>query len=98
MTGPHTFFGSTTQKLTPGREKGVRGLQEAWEDDSTFIWPEVTRLFWFWDGSCRHNVCGAGMLIKIFTQTSGVVHTLQKVWTSSGARIPATLRSLDVLC
>ena len=41
------------------------------EDDSTSVWPEVTGVCGFWDGSCRNGVCGAGMLIKIFTLTLG---------------------------
>ena len=33
--------------------------------------PEVAGLCGFWDGSCQHRVCGAGMLIKVFTLTLG---------------------------
>ena len=49
--------------------KGARGREEERVDVANVVWPEVTGLCGFWDGSCQHGFCGAGMLIKIFTQT-----------------------------
>ena len=69
MTGRYEFFENTTEKLTPGAEGGVRGRTEEWKDDSKVVWSEVTGRSEFWDGSCRDEVCGAGMLNKFFTQT-----------------------------
>ena len=70
-TKQFTFSTNTTLNPTLGREKRVRGCREEWEDDSIVVWSEVTGLCVFWDGSCRHGVCSAGMLINIFKRTLG---------------------------
>ena len=59
--------------------RGVRGRKEEWENDSKVVWAEVTGFCGFWDGSCRDDVNGAGLWIKIFTHALEVVHNLQKV-------------------
>ena len=52
-------------------ERGARGLTDEREDDSNGVWSDVTRNCAFGNGSCRKNVCGAGMWIKRFTPTLG---------------------------
>ena len=57
-------------------------------DDSEVVWPEVTGLCGFWDGSCCNDVCGAGMLIKIFTHTLGDGHDSQELWACARTEFP----------
>ena len=67
---------NTTKKPTR-----ARGREEQWVDSANVVWPEVTGLCGFWDGSCQHGVCGAGMLIKISTQTLGCATNHKRMWT-----------------
>ena len=63
MAGRYSFFGNTTQKLTPGRKKEVRGRQADWEDDAKVVWSDVTGLCGFWDGSF-HTIMGWATIYK----------------------------------
>ena len=54
------------------------------------VWSEVASLCGFWDGSCERGTCGAGMLIRVFTQAFGWVTIHKKCGlVSSGRRPPA---------
>ena len=56
--------------------KGVKGREEEWTYIANVVWSEVTSLCGFGDGSCERGVCGAGMLIQVFTKNLGVVRNL----------------------
>ena len=47
-------------------------------DTAVVIWSEVAGLCGFWDGSCERCVCGAGRMIKVFTQALGWVTIHEK--------------------
>ena len=82
-------------------EKRVRGRQEEWEHDSQFVWPEVTGFCGIWDGSCRNDVCVAGMLINLLSRYSHLLWAGPQCTNSVGQRqvkIPKTLKSLAVQC
>ena len=77
----HIFWEHNKEADTPGGRE-VRGRTDEWGDDSKVVWSEVTGLCGFWDVSFRDDVCGAGVLIEIFTQTLGCHTNLQKVWAT----------------
>ena len=75
-------------------EKGVRGPQEDWEDDSKVVWSDVTGLCGFWDGSCFHTIMGWATIYKkcgpvpgknsIDAEIAGcsmLIESLKKGWT-----------------
>ena len=72
------IFGEHDKEADTWAEKGVRGQQEEWWDDSKLVWSEVSGLCGFSDGRRRYGVCGAGMLIKIFTRTLGLARIYKK--------------------
>ena len=57
--------------------KGVKGREEEWVDTENVVWPDVTALCGFWEGSCERGTCGAGIVIQVFTKTLGWA-TVQK--------------------
>ena len=40
------------QEADAWAEKGARGQTEGWEDETDFVWSQVTRICWVWDGKC----------------------------------------------
>ena len=93
LTGRYTFPVNATMK--PTKESGA--ATRKWEDDSNVVWSEVIGLCGFWVASCRNFVCGAGTLIKIFTQTLGLA-TIHKKCGLCPALIPSMLKSGAVRC
>ena len=72
LIGRYISFVNTAKKpIWDG--KGVKGREEEWTDTANVAWSEVTGLCGFWDGSCERGVCGAGILIQVFTQALGWV-------------------------
>ena len=107
----HTFlmcrwkFDSSIKKQNEGncyhdflRRKGSQSRHEEWEDDSKVVWSEVTGLCAFWDGRCRDDVRGAGMLFKIFTQTPWWYTIYKKCAGQCPAGTLSMLSSLAVPC
>ena len=91
-------FVNVVKKLMFWAGKGVKRREEEWMDIAKVVWSEVAVLCVFWDGSCERRVCGAGMLIKVFTPAFGMGHNSQKSADLCPVRIPSTPKWEAVPC
>ena len=56
---------------------GAKGHVLEWVHDSIIYWSEVKGICGFWDGSCNDNICGAGVIVLLFSPKTGWI-TIQK--------------------
>ena len=57
---------NTTKKVMLGLKKKCLWQREREEDEEGVVWPDVTGICGFWDGSCCTTGSGAVMWIKDF--------------------------------
>ena len=69
------IFREHNEEADAWAERGVRGRHEEWEDVSKVVWPDVTGLCGFWDGTCRDDVRGVD---QDFHTDSGVYTSYEK--------------------